>query len=56
MVQAKYLIVGGGVAGGAAARAIRQANPEGRLILITDEPYPPLRPGSPLQGLPVGQT
>ncbi len=41
MAEAKYVIVGGGLAGGSAVRAIRQADPEGRLILITDEPYPP---------------
>jgi len=41
VAETKYLIVGGGLAGGSAVRAIRQADPEGRLILITDEPYPP---------------
>ncbi len=41
MLETKYLIVGGGLAGGSAARALRQADPEGRLILLTEEPYPP---------------
>ncbi len=41
MVGTKYLIIGGGLAGGSAFRAIRQTDPEGRLTLVTEEPYPP---------------
>jgi len=35
----KYLIVGGGVAGTTAAETIRKNDPEGSLAIISDEPY-----------------
>ncbi len=35
----RYVIVGGGVAGTTAADAIRKRDPEGSIIIITDEPY-----------------
>lgn len=41
MVDTRYLIIGGGLAGGSAVRAIRQADSEGRLMLVTEESYPP---------------
>lgn len=41
MDSTKYLIVGGGLAGGNAAHAIRERDPEGRLVLITEEPHRP---------------
>ncbi len=37
----KYLIIGGGLAGGNAATAIRERDPDGRLVLVTDESYRP---------------
>jgi nitrite reductase (NADH) large subunit len=36
----RYVIVGGGVAGTAAADAIRKRDPEGSITILTDEPYP----------------
>lgn len=37
----KYVIVGGGLAGGSAAGAIRQVDPAGPVVLVTDEPWKP---------------
>ncbi|NLF12002.1 MAG: FAD-dependent oxidoreductase [Anaerolineaceae bacterium] len=37
----KYIIVGGGLAGGSAAGAIRQVDTAGPLILVTQEPWKP---------------
>ena len=50
----KYVIIGGGQAGGSAAEAIRDVDPEGSLVLVTQEPHrpyqrPPLSKGY-LQG------
>lgn len=50
----RYVIIGGGQAGGSAAQAIRKVDPEGSLVLITQEPHrpyqrPPLSKGY-LQG------
>ena len=36
----RYVIVGGGVAGTAAADAIRKRDPEGSITILSDEPYP----------------
>jgi 3-phenylpropionate/trans-cinnamate dioxygenase ferredoxin reductase subunit len=50
----KYVIIGGGQAGGSAAEAIREVDPGGSLVLVTQEPHrpyerPPLSKGY-LQG------
>ncbi len=50
MSETSYLIVGGGMTGQAAAAAIREADPDGRIAMIsveTDRPYarPPLTKG-----------
>ena len=50
----RYVIIGGGQAGGSAAEAIRDVDPEGSLVLVTQEPHrpyqrPPLSKGY-LQG------
>ena len=37
MESAKYVIVGGGLAGFNAIPAIRERDPDGRLVLVTDE-------------------
>jgi len=37
----QYVIVGGGQAGGWAAKTLRESGFEGRIVLITDEPHPP---------------
>src|SRR5690606_31900568 len=39
--KTRYLIVGAGLAGASAAQAIRERDPEGRLILVGQEPNPP---------------
>lgn len=39
MEHIKYLIIGGGVAGTTAAETIRQNDPEGSCMIISDEPY-----------------
>lgn len=41
MEEAKYVIVGGGLAGGNAAAAIREKDAEGRIVLVTEEPHRP---------------
>src|SRR6266568_4188921 len=50
MTETRYLIVGGGMTGHAAAAAIREADPEGRVTMLAaeeDRPYarPPLSKG-----------
>ena len=40
MESAKYVIVGGGAAGTTAAATIRQHDPDGRIVLISQEPHP----------------
>ncbi len=40
VVTMRYVIVGGGIAGTTAADAIRKRDPEGSIIILTDEPYP----------------
>ena len=37
----RYLIVGGGLAGGCAAEGIREVDPDGSLLLVADEPELP---------------
>lgn len=37
----RYLIIGAGVAGVSAAEAIRQSDPDGSLVLLSEEPEPP---------------
>jgi 3-phenylpropionate/trans-cinnamate dioxygenase ferredoxin reductase component len=37
----KYVIIGGGLAGGSAAEAIREVDPEGSLVLVTQEHHRP---------------
>ena len=39
MIQFKYLIIGGGVAGTTAAETIRQNDPIGSIAIVSDEPY-----------------
>jgi 3-phenylpropionate/trans-cinnamate dioxygenase ferredoxin reductase component len=41
MHRYKYLLVGGGIAADAAARAIREVDPDAAIGLIGDEPHPP---------------
>jgi 3-phenylpropionate/trans-cinnamate dioxygenase ferredoxin reductase subunit len=41
MTHYPYLIIGGGMTADAAARAIREADPSGRVGLISAEPHPP---------------
>ncbi|NIU50032.1 MAG: FAD-dependent oxidoreductase, partial [Thermoplasmata archaeon] len=36
----RYVIVGGGIAGTAAAEAIRKRDREGSITILSDEPYP----------------
>src|SRR3989344_5856455 len=37
--DAKYVIIGGGIAGTAAAETLRKAEPTARIIIVSDEPY-----------------
>jgi len=37
----RYLIVGGGLAGGSAVEAVRARDKEGRVVLVSDEQHPP---------------
>lgn len=39
--QARYVLIGGGVASVTAAQAIRENDPEGRILMIRDEPHVP---------------
>jgi NADPH-dependent 2,4-dienoyl-CoA reductase/sulfur reductase-like enzyme len=41
MDSTRYLIVGGGLAGGSAVEAIRERDQEGRIVLVSDEKYLP---------------
>lgn len=41
MRDVKYLLIGGGLASFHAAKQIRKADPEGSILLVTDEPVPP---------------
>jgi 3-phenylpropionate/trans-cinnamate dioxygenase ferredoxin reductase component len=39
----KYLIIGGGMTGAAAAKGIRRHDPDGSILLVGDEPHPPYK-------------
>ena len=39
MIQTKYLIIGGGIAGTSAAESIRTVDKNGSIIIVSDEPY-----------------
>ena len=39
--QYRYVIVGGGLAGGKACQGIREEDPEGSIVLISEEDHPP---------------
>jgi NADPH-dependent 2,4-dienoyl-CoA reductase/sulfur reductase-like enzyme len=41
MQNTQYLIVGGGLTGDAACRGIRALDPDGRIVLVGEEPQPP---------------
>ena len=41
MTETKYLIVGGGMTGDAAAKGIRDADPDGRIVLVSEERHAP---------------
>lgn len=41
MKEYKYVIIGGGMAGGSAVTAIRQVDADGSLVLVTQEPHRP---------------
>lgn len=43
MIHYPYLIIGGGMAGAAAMRGIRQEDGDGRIGIIASEPHPPYR-------------
>jgi len=43
MHATRYLIVGGGMAGDAAAKGIREHDAEGSITLVGDEPHPPYK-------------
>ena len=45
MDSTRYLIVGGGLTADAACKGIRERDPDGRILVVGDEPHPPyLRP------------
>lgn len=39
--EARYVLLGGGMAADAAARGIRREDPDGSILLLTSEPHPP---------------
>jgi len=41
MKSVRYLIIGGGMAADAAARAIRESDPSGSIGIMSDDPHPP---------------
>jgi NADPH-dependent 2,4-dienoyl-CoA reductase/sulfur reductase-like enzyme len=43
MQSTRYLIVGGGMTAAAAVKGIREADPEGRIVLVGDETHPPYK-------------
>lgn len=53
--QVRYLIVGGGQAAAAAAKAIRKGDPTGSLTLVTDEAHPPYKRPPLSKGLWKGE-
>ncbi len=38
--EAKYVIIGGGIAGTAAAETLRKEDPKARIIIVSEEPHP----------------
>src|SRR3954447_6901356 len=43
LMHTDYLIVGGGMTAAAAARGIRDADPDGTITIVSDESYPPYK-------------
>src|SRR4051794_22567571 len=43
LMHTDYLIVGGGMTAAAAAQGIRDADPDGAITIVSDEPYPPYK-------------
>src|SRR6185437_6145042 len=41
MRRTKYLIVGGGLTADAACKGIREVDPDGTIVLVSEEPHPP---------------
>jgi NAD(P)H-nitrite reductase large subunit len=41
MNTTRYLIVGGGLTADGACRGIRELDPNGTIVLVTEEPHPP---------------
>jgi NADPH-dependent 2,4-dienoyl-CoA reductase/sulfur reductase-like enzyme len=41
MERTRYLIVGGGMTADAACRGIREGDPDGKIVLVAEEPHPP---------------
>ncbi len=41
MHSTRYLIVGGGLTADGACRGIRELDPNGPIVLVTEEPHPP---------------
>jgi 3-phenylpropionate/trans-cinnamate dioxygenase ferredoxin reductase subunit len=56
MANYKYLIIGGGLTGDAAARGIRAVDPQGSIGLFTGEPDPPYKRPLLSKGLWKGKT
>src|SRR5690349_12091519 len=43
LMHTDYLIVGGGMTAAAAAGGIRDADPDGTITIVSDEPHPPYK-------------
>ena len=41
MNTTRYLIVGGGLTADAACKGIRDMDPDGTIVLVSEEPHPP---------------
>ena len=41
MQKYKYIIIGGGMTGSAALKALKESDPQGRIAMFSDEPYEP---------------
>src|SRR5512147_1794366 len=55
MSEKRYLIVGGGMAGHAAAAAIREADRDGSIVMLSAEPHPPYARPPLSKGLWLGK-
>ena len=55
MTQAKYLIVGAGMAADAAVRGIREVDPDGSIVLVGAENDPPYKRPLLSKGLWTGK-